>query len=387
MRKSSNNPYSERRKAQKAQFFDNWLGTTVAKKFEHKRFADRFKQVNIGFIILALIAQIASFFTAWIMLSYLFEDMNIIIRFVLSTAVVVFIEKVKRDTVEDVLKSAFQYGEGEWFPVVLGCIAIAVSLFISVEGAKILPQHLLPYPELATTTNLTNETAIKSDYNKAIAAIAKERDQYRADRKWQGRLASKDAAEIKKFNSRLAKLEAEKKAALQAAAQENKQLLEAAQNAHISSSIEIDQKREYLGRLLVYVAAGLELLFLFSLTFSWWYYSECAKEMEPSGGTPKNNKKGTPKKGQQQQQTTEGTPQGDRKEDDAQPRAKATFKDYEKEVPKKEPAKSYPKGTCIECGTTFDMVVSTKKYCSAKCKRTADKKRERSRAKSESKTT
>ena len=271
------NPFARIRKNKNIEILRQTLDRTLEKKFEHKSFADRFRLANIAFLGVGYVAQVASLITAFTMLSFLFEGMPMLLRGVVAIVAVLFIELIKRNSMEDVFKGAFQYKEVEHFPAILGIVAVSASIYISAQGAKILPSILLPDPIYQVPTP-TSPDAIKADFGQRIAAVQKMRDNWATSRQWGGRLSKEDGAVIKAHNNDIKALEIEQSEALKELDVQNKALLSTALVDNEKATADTTQKREGLKQKLVITAIGFELVFLFSMACSWWYYNECRKE-------------------------------------------------------------------------------------------------------------
>jgi Na+-transporting methylmalonyl-CoA/oxaloacetate decarboxylase gamma subunit len=271
------NPYAKARNMVNGLIFKNNLNKTLDSKFKHKKFSERFSMANGAFIGMGLIAQFASLTTAFTMLSFLFVNINIIARVVCSAALVIMIELIKRESTNDVMKGIFQYKEVERFPALLALIAVSTSIYISIEGAKILPSFFIA-DAIEESAILKTPDAINEDFNSRIADKETERNTYRNNRLWKGRLKSSDAAIVEQYNEDIKALQVQKEEALK----ELKAYNEAAESSVLISNQRalerVSKDRMELGKQLVVTAVVFEILFLFSLCFSWWYYTECEKE-------------------------------------------------------------------------------------------------------------
>ena len=379
----SKNPHAEARKKINFQLFKIGLDYTIKKKFKHKKFSERFAMANAAFIGMGAIAQFASLTTAFTMLSYLFVNINIIARVVCAAALVLFIEAIKRESTNDVMKGVFQYKEVERFPAILALITIGASIYISVEGAKILPTLFID-DAIKVMPVETSSKSIEEDFAARIADKEKERNEYRKKRTWKGRLASKDAAIIKEYNEDIKLLQEQKDKALTDLKTENTQAITTATNNYQKQVAQVKQDRAKLGKQLVYAAIGFEVLFLFSMCFSWCYYTECAKEkntLEVTAKTPINT-------GIETLEVQQDTPkvQADTLEVEGSPRAKrkVSFKDYQE--PNKDTlevkqdtskvqsdtleVKSIEKEftrICPQCNTPFIHRTHNHKFCKRSC--------------------
>lgn len=363
------NPYAEVRKKINLKIFKIGLDSTLEQKFKHKRFSERFSMANMAFIGMGLIAQFASLTTAFTMLSFLFVNINIIARVACSAALVLMIEVIKRESTNDVMKGLFQYKEVERFPALLALIAVSASIYISIEGAKILPSFFIA-DAIQESPVLKTPDAINNDFNSRITGIETERNNYRNNRLWRGRLKSSDAAIVEQHNDDIKALQAQKDEALKVLSEYN----EAAKNSILISNqtaIEVVSKnRIELGKQLVITAITFEVLFLFSLCFSWWYYTECEKERQQKVETAEtaidtgSTSKVSPETLEVKSNTLEVEAIG------ARANKKIGFKDYEEQgkapVEVEKVKKDYTR-VCIRCSTPFVHKTHNHKYCTRTC--------------------
>lgn len=363
------NPYAEVRKKINRLVFKNGLNKTLDGKFKHKQFSERFALANIGFIGMGAVAQIASLTTAFVMLSYLFGSSPVILKVAFSAILVVLIEMIKRESMNDVMKSVFQYQEVEKFPVLLALIMAATSIYISIEGAKVLPSlfisdHIEKAPEEKTPD------AIEEKYTAQVLAIEVERDKYAKVSEWQGHLRKEDREEIVKFNDRIAVVESKKDSALQALTLANLAMSQASLQENQTDKAQIEIDRAALGKQLVLTAIGFEVLFLFSICFSWWYYTECEKERQQQLETAEtpidtgSTAKVTSETLEVKSNTLEVEAAG------ARANKKIGFKDYEeqgKAPTEVEKVKKDYTRVCIRCSAPFVHKTHNHKYCNRAC--------------------
>lgn len=382
----SKNPHSENRKKLNFKIFNLRLNQTLDEKFKHKRFSERFAMANTAFIGMSVIAQFASLTTAFTMLSYLFVGIHLIARVACSAALVLMIEAIKRESTNDVMKGVFQYKEVEKFPALLALITVSASIYISVEGAKILPSFFIT-DAVEVSARIKSLDPINEDFAARIADKETERNQYRENRTWKGRLASKDAIVVQEYNEDIKALQMQKDAALQALNEVN-QSAKARINTTYQKEVEaVTIQRQELGKQLVITAIVFEVLFLLSLCFSWWYHTECRKEKEKRGTTEvsiqptEKEEKGT---AEVHKGTTEVQPETTEVTGSPRQQKKPSFIDYEevnetKEVTKRtievEKVKKEFTRICPTCATPFVHNSANHKYCSRSCMIKARKER------------
>lgn len=378
------NPYAKARNLLNGWIFRTNLNKTLDSKFKHKRFSERFALANNAFLSLGVVAQLASMTTAFVMLSYLFVSTPTLVRIVASITLLVAIEVIKRLSTNDAMQGLFQYKKVEPFAAVLGLATLTVSIYIAIEGAKILPS-LLVDDAIQEQPKQVEPDAINEDYDGRIAALTLERDTYRENRLWRGRLRSEDAAIIEQYNEDIQVVQAQKDAALVELKTENKAARDQAFQVFQERSDAVKVERADLGRQLVTAAIGFEVLFVLSMCFSWWYYTECEKERQdlqesleqPTSTNPPPVVKSDPLE-------TE-LPLVHVQEVGARAR-KIGFKDYETEAPisptEEERVKKEYTRICPQCNTPFVHKNATHTYCSRDCyleKRRNEKKNKSSK--------
>lgn len=376
------NPYTEARKKLSQAIFGIGLDKKLKEKFKHKKFSERFRWANTAFVSMGFVAQIASLITAFTMLTYLFDTIHIVVRLLGASVLVLAIEAIKRESLNDVMKGIFQYGEVELFPAVLAVVTLASSIYISVEGAKILPSLFIA-DAVEEQAVLKNPATIEDDYAKRIEDKEKERDTYRNNRLWQGRLARKDSKVIEQYNKDIEALQVKKDEALKDLEAYNEAAKNSASTGFEDRKKEIKEERASLRKRTVQAAVGFELLLLVSVCFSWWFYVECQKE-KPEAEQPAEhpiNKGGSPAVGK------EKPAGGQQDESEAGGRTIvekiASFVDYSKR--EKEPAKAQGNAQevekvkqeytriCPQCDKGFIHKSHNHKYCSRTCMREANK--------------
>ena len=358
------NPHNKQRKVQNYAIFNWSLNKTLEQKFEHKNFAHRFAWANRAFLGMGMIAQLASLTTAFTMLSYLFLNIHWVIRIACSIALVVMIEVIKRESTDDVMKGLFQYKEVERFSALLAIVAVGASIYISIEGAKILPSLLV---EEATPQApvLKSSEGIVSDYDNRMAALEIQRDNFRNTRLYKGRLARKDSKVVQEYNEKIEATQAQKDAALAALLLENQVIEQKALEDFESRKSTMTLEREKLSTQLVRAAIGFELLFLLSMGFSWWYYTECEKEKK-EGNIAQVAAAYTPSSVQEEEksQVPEDAHQ-------APSINKIGFINYEeveqKQLQEIEKVKKEYTRICPQCGTGFIHKSHNHTYCTRSC--------------------
>jgi hypothetical protein len=367
------NPHNKQRKLKNYAIFNWSLNKTLDQKFEHKNFARRFAWANMAFLGMGAIAQVASLTTAFTMLSYLFINIHWLVRIICSAALVLMIEVIKRESTNDVMKGLFQYKEVEKFSALLAIIAVGTSIYISIEGAKILPSLLVDDVTQAAPI-LKSSEGIVSDYDNRMLALETQRDNFHKTRLYQGRLARKDSKVVEKYNEKIAVTQEQKDAALAALLLENLALEQKSFQSFESSSSTMILEREKMSKQLVKAAIGFELLFVLSLCFSWWYYTECEKEKKENAKnaeTPINTGSTTAVLQQYYDDNLEEKAEEAHQAPSVQ---KIGFVDYEEQLKKEQETEKIKKEytrICPECGSGFIHKSHNHTYCKRSCLFTA----------------
>jgi hypothetical protein len=363
------NPHNKQRKLQNYAIFNWSLNKTLNQKFEHKNFARRFAWANMAFLGMGAIAQMASLTTAFTMLSYLFINIHWIVRIICSAALVLMIEVIKRESTDDVMKGLFQYKEVEKFSALLAIVAVTTSIYISIEGAKILPSLLVDEVTQAAPV-LKSSEGIISDYDNRILALETQRDNFHKTRLYQGRLARKDSKVVEEYNEKIGLTQEQKDAALAALLLENQAIEQKSIDSFESSKSTMILEREKLSQQLVRAAIGFELLFVLSMCFSWWYYTECEKEKKENtkkAETSINTGSTTAVLQQYYDENLEKKPQ---KAHEAPSVQKIGFVDYEQLEKKRQEEEKIKKEytrICPECNSGFIHKSHNHTYCKRSC--------------------
>ena len=264
----------------------------------------------------------------------------------------------------------------------LGLVTLASSIYISVEGAKILPSLFIA-DAVEEQAVLRNPATIEEDYAKRITDKENERNTYRESRLWQGRLARKDSKVIEQYNKDIEALQAQKDKALADLETYNEAAKNSASTGFEDRKGEIKKERADLRETLVWAAVGFELLLLVSMVFSWWYYVECQKEKSEQEQPAESSINTSVEPAVGKEKPADG--QQDESEIDGNPRAKkiASFVDYSKEeqkpakvqenVQEVEKIKKEYTRICPHCNSGFIHKSHNHTYCSRTCMREANK--------------
>jgi hypothetical protein len=187
---------------------------------------------------------------------------------------------------------------------------------------------------------------------------------------WQGHLRKEDREEIVKFNARIAVVESKKDSALQALSLANTAQSQTSLQEKEATKARIEIDRAALGEQLVLTAIGFEILFLFSICFSWWYYTECEKERQQNLKTAKTpiDTGSTAKVNTETLEVNSNTLEVE--EAGARANKKIGFKDYEEQgkapTEIEQVKKDYTR-VCIRCATPFVHKTHNHKYCTRAC--------------------
>jgi hypothetical protein len=372
------NPYAKARNLVNGFIFKNNLNKTLDAKFKHKKFSERFAPANTAFLSMGFVAQVSSMVTAFVMLSYLFEGTPVLIRVLASVTLLIAIEVIKRLSTNDVMQGIFQYKSVEPFAAILGIATLTASIYIAIEGAKILPS-LLVFDAVQEQAKQETPDAINEDFDSRINAVIAEREKFRKERTWKGKLRSEDTETINQHNQNIQAIQAKKDSALASLGVINKAARTKAFKIFEERSEQVKVERADLGRKLVIAAIGFEVLFVLSMCFSWWYYVECEKERQQlkekaempidTGSTSKVTADTSAVKGADLVLEVAGARSN-----------KIGFRDYETVPPtptiEVEKVKKDYTRICPECGTPFVHNSHNHTYCQRSCMISArDKKK------------
>jgi len=368
------NPYAKARNLVNGLIFKKNLDKTLDSKFKHKKFSERFAQANVAFLTMGFVAQISSAITAFVMLSYLFEGTPVLVRLIASVTLLIAIEVIKRLSTNDVMQGIFQYKNVELFPAILAGITLATSIYIAVEGAKILPDLLID-DALQEQPKQEGPNAIEEEYDSRMNAVIAEREKFRKERTWRGKLRSEDTETINQHNQNIQAIQVKKDSALASLVVMNKAARTKAFKIFEERSEQVKAERADLGRKLVIAAIGFELLFVFSMCFSWWYYTECEKERQELKKIAEDLAS-TGSTSEVTEDTLEVKLEVPRVEEVGARAKKIGFKDYEASPPPVEVEKVKKDYTriCPECSTPFVHKNHNHTYCTRNCYLNARKK-------------
>ena len=222
--------------------------------FKHRSNAERHRSTNLASIALSyvcnvfsgLTTMIASTFIIYQSLSSINHYFALVTGLIFSLVLVCIIESIKRHSLRECIIDALQYRKINWglgFVVLLFC---GVSIASSYEGAQLLPQLTTAEPELV------NVDSLQAAHEKRIADAT-----ILHTYKPTNTLTKKGSAILEGMQN-------EKRQAIVAAEQTNKERSQANKNA-----MELD------GALFAGIALSIELLFIISFMFSMHYYFKC----------------------------------------------------------------------------------------------------------------
>lgn len=292
--KNMQNPYDLTRKAMTKALSDESMNQKLYGKFQQKSYRQRFKYIYHTSYWLKYAIQAVSMVTGFIALSYLLASWHPVLSTLVSIVLVVTIEIIKRASTEDVMHRAVQGMTVSRFAVVCGLAAIAASIYISLQGAVLAP-NLVVADASAPVVVEQSSKAIEDEYGQRVAKLEQERETYRRERTWKGKLSSEDAQYIKAIDNRIAKTLDKKDATLLALQESNKALHATAQAEYQQAVATVDNKRETLGTQLYWAQLIAELLYLVFSIIEWVYSWEVVKEnpdviKEPVASTPSKGK-------------------------------------------------------------------------------------------------
>lgn len=396
------NPFAESRKRLNNSIFNRNLTRKVDDKFKHKTFAKRFSWSNTAFEGMGFVAQVASMVTAFTMLSYVFPNVNIIARVCFSIVVVLAMEVIKRNSWDDVMQGIFQYKSVEAFAAVLALGVTAISIYISVEGAKILPNIIIADATMEAPT-LKSLDDLKADHGQKIEAkkaeiVSKDKEikEYvrnnhsstDPNKLSSARGVKKGYDELKKqratIEKQLHELEGKAEVRLVDAEEYNDLAHQKVEVDYEAAVLEVKNQRELLSEELVIAAIGFELLFIISMCFSWWYFTNVKKEKEEIEKAKRKNSSATSNKPNESKANNDLAEEDEDAEAHQAPVAKQkrmSYIDYE-EVEDDDSNSNdteYVEYTriCPQCNTGFVHNSHNHIYCKRSCATAAREERNR----------
>lgn len=144
-------------------------------------------------------------------------------------------------------------------------LVVALSIGLSFYASLYIPNMVVDAPPLAKL----NE--VKASFDLDIKELQSERDTYRENRLYLGKLRSEEAAVVLEFNNKIEALKADKKAAIKATKADNKQLV----NAWVTENNDV-------GWSIGWFMIILEILCVGGIAFNWHYQSQTRLYGSPS---------------------------------------------------------------------------------------------------------
>jgi ABC-type multidrug transport system fused ATPase/permease subunit len=313
---------------------------------------------------------------------------------VIAIVLAVVIEIIKRPAIDDVFKNLFQYKTLSKFALFVAFFVTAVSIDLSLRGAEKAPYIVIANPVYQAPT-LALADPIRKEYEQREAALVTERERYRKQREWKGRIATKDANYIKELNRKIASTIASKDTALIQLKQDNEALIAEAKEKYKQEVIATNQKRQKYGNTLIWVQLIAEILYILFSIIEWAYSWEVMKESKIpaaiAAAAPQEDGSRTQKAGpappsdhQTAGTRTAAVPSGTA-DDPNKERRQIGFK--QQQLPEIEVEhikqiefieKEYTR-ICEHCGNGYVHKASNQKYCTTQCKKNAARLREAAR--------
>ncbi|WMX17464.1 hypothetical protein [Aureispira sp. CCB-E] len=174
------------------------------------------------------------------------------------------------------------YNESQDTSIKLGSsigLVVALSVGLSFYASLFIPNMVVEAPPLASI----NE--IQTPFDADIKELQQERDKYRKNREYRGKLRSEEAAVVLEFNQKIQTLKNEKKAAVKMAKADNKQLV----NTWVTENNDV-------GLSIGWFMILLELLCVGGIAFNWYCENQTrfdgSPAPEPSTPLNKGKRKG-----------------------------------------------------------------------------------------------
>lgn len=151
--------------------------------FQDRTFWNRTKKIATAFVILTIICNVISALTESV---FLFDILNKglgywIISVALTVVLVVVVEVIKRATLPDFFKHAFQYGKIDFINLSIYLIFAAISITLSFKGGALIPAAI-------SSPTLIDVDSVDNKYIALMTAKEAEIDSYFDKNNWQGKL-------------------------------------------------------------------------------------------------------------------------------------------------------------------------------------------------------
>lgn len=250
------------------------LVATLAKTFKHEPVSEQWGSTARAALKFTWLGHAYSFstgtFAIGVILYAQFIGLStplvaLLLSFLFAGGIAYLLELSKRKANHNYFKDLFL---GESSTMVLGLVFLlmAVSITASFYASYRMPLAVAPTPQYVDIQ------AISINYDKDIAILEQERNNYRTSRLYKGRLASNDAAIVQNYSTKIFELKQGKREAIDNAELENK-----------NRWTQHEAEKTSQGYLLGWISIAMELLFV--LCF-WGYYKWldlCRQERTPIG--------------------------------------------------------------------------------------------------------
>lgn len=340
------------------------LDNQLIKLFTPQPYFERWRIFHLCTIGLSYICNLLSLITALSILTYLVwnsipiqNTSTLILALIISSILVVVLELLKRHSLNNLIKSIFQFKKAGIVLISISLICCSFSVVLSFYGANKLPSMI--QEKNSQSINLINIDSIKIHYNEVISQKRSAIDNIRLENKSKnGRIyASKAIEAISNLEQSIIDTEHNLNHEITKAKKTN-------ENSKSDNQKLVNDELNSLKKSLGYLALGIEILFIMCIVFNWYYYYQsylcrCSKDAlgDAPGGAP-GDALGTNKT------TINSTLQDDAPI--APPGARPIVKGFNNDNRLDDNSHNR---TCLHCGKSYTYKHVKQKYCSDSCRK------------------
>lgn len=209
--------------------------------------------------------------------SFLYTQVALWLAVALALIAATVVEVVKNIIVHRFFKSYFNSEKDVSIPLGFGMVGMfAISLGLSFYASLYIPNVITEAP------TLTDVSKIEKEFDAHLEDLKNERNTFRENRLYLGKLASKDASVVHDYNKKIKVEKEAKQKALEAAQEKNNVLVSDWATANNSAGLKI-------GWFMVL----LECLLIPAVAYYYYFYWLAYYENPPSGPVPSGHKKRT----------------------------------------------------------------------------------------------
>jgi len=376
MEKISKNPFEALRKRFSNEESQNRLNARLENTFQHETFS---KKWNFFYNASKTMSYVIQFINGSIALGFIFL---ILLEVTLplgqfgylcagfgALVIAILLEPLKRISLSNSLKEWFQYKNFAVIYIGIASCAVIVSAITSYKGGQLLGQKFITPPTLLNAKSI-DKTPINR-LEKIIANLRAEKETIRKERRYKGKLASKDSKRIDKINLSIQSI-TDSISLLQSniIALEDKHHAETQTfNNTITSNYHTSKKEKALEVALF--TLSLEVIFIGCLLFNWWFKWTAFEELRANAKDPisaQNNPlityKSYPRQRPSQNEAERVVIKGFKQRTDV---VKPSI--TELYATKTDAVEKSSKRTCLHCGKEYKYMIHNQKFCSKKCRK------------------